>query len=193
MKQLLPRLALGIGSLLVACPVTLAGDDKKKGDGPPPPQRGPEHKLLERLAGVYDAKVKVVFRPKEITESTAVMTRTMVLDGIYLQERFKGEFFQRPFRGLGMIGYDIHKKKYVTAWFDNFTTSMTLLEGTWDADKKTLTSVGEDTDPGTGKKMKARDVLTIISDDEQFFEMYRHAEGAPREFKVMEVRYQRRK
>ncbi|MSQ93356.1 MAG: DUF1579 domain-containing protein [Gemmataceae bacterium] len=42
-------------------------------------------------------------------------------------------------------------------------------------------------------KMKARDVLKIVSANEQTFEMFRQPEGAPDEFKVMEINYLRKK
>ena len=41
--------------------------------------------------------------------------------------------------------------------------------------------------------MKARDVLKIVSANEQTFEMFRQPEGAPDEFKVMEINYLRKK
>jgi hypothetical protein len=72
------------------------------------------------------------------------------------------------------------------------STSTSVTYGTYDAQTKTFTSVGEDFDR-TGKKMKSRDVLKIVSDTEQLFEMYRQPEGAPAGFKVMEITYKRKK
>ncbi len=169
------------------------GDNKKEGGGPPKVERGPEHKVLESLVGTYEAKVKFYLDPKKPTESKGLMTRTMILGGNYLQESYKGEFFGSSFSGLGIVAYDGHQKKYVTTWFDSMSTSVMLLHGTYDAQKRTLTMTGEDFDPASKKKMKARDVLKIISADEQFFEMFRQPEGVPEEFKVMEITYTRKK
>ncbi len=170
----------------------LPGETKKKNIGPPPVERGPEHKVLESLVGVFDAKDKVFLNPKKPNESTGVMTRTMVLDGNFLQESYKGEFFGKPFTGVGLIGWDVGRKQYTSAWCDSTSTTMTVLYGTWDADKKTMTMVGEDFDPGSKKKMKARDLLKIVSADEQFFVMHRQPEGEDAEIKIMEITYRRK-
>src|SRR6185295_5865294 len=107
------------------------------------------------------------------TETTGTMTRIMILDGNFMQESFSGEFFGSQFKGMSLVGYDYNKKKFTTTWCDTMSTSMSLMQGTYDPAKKTLTSVGEDFDPNTKKMMRARDVLRIVSADEQSFEMFR--------------------
>jgi hypothetical protein len=171
-----------------------AGADKKKDLGTfPPVERGPEHKVLESLVGTWDAKVKLYLDPKKPMESAGVMTRSMILGGNFLQESFKGEFIGKNFAGLGIIGFDANKKKFVTNWCDSMSTSMTTTHGTYDPIKKTLTSLGEEFDGNTKKQIKVRDVLRIINADEHILEMYRQPDGVPEEFKVMEVAYKRRK
>ncbi len=120
------------------------------------------------------------------------MTRQMILGGNFLQESYRGEFFGQTFTGLGVTGFDATKKKFVSNWCDSMSTSMTNMQGAYDPAKKTLITHGDDLTPG-GKKMKARDVLRIISADEQVLEMYRQPEGVPAEYKIMEVTYKRSK
>ena len=67
-----------------------------------------------------------------------------------------------------------------------------LTLGVFDSRKKTLTSTGEEFEPNTKKTMKVRDVLRIISPDEQILEMYRRPAGEKQDYKIMEVRYTRR-
>ena len=184
-------IAVAILASLLAAP--LGAGDKKKDPVYPEVKLGPEHKVLGTLAGVFDAKVKMYLDPtKPAHESTGVMTRKLILGGNYLQESFEGKFFGKPFAGIGIVGFDGIKKKYVTTWCDSMSTSITLFHGTYDPDKKTLTNLGEDYGMD-GKKMKARDVLKIISADVQVFDMYRQPEGAPAEVKVMEITYKRAK
>jgi hypothetical protein len=121
------------------------------------------------------------------------MTRTMILGGNFLQESFQGEFAGKNFAGLGIIGYDYNKDKFTTTWHDTMNTSMTLTHGSFDSRKKTLTSTGEDFEPNTKKLMKVRDVLRIISADEQILEMYRRPAGEKEDYKIMEVHFTRRK
>jgi hypothetical protein len=186
MKRVLAVALFGVMVFAAAAP-SGAGDKKKEG-----PPRGPEHKFLESLAGKFDAKVKVYFPdPAKPTESTGTLNRKMILDGNVLQESFKGEFDGKTFTGLGMIGYDPHKKHFITTWADSMSTTISIMHGTWDAEKKTFTSVGEEFDPKSKKMMKMRDVLKILNEDEQAFEMFRQPEGETKEFKVLEIAYKR--
>ena len=172
-------------ALLIACAIPLisnAGDKKMP---------GPEHKVLEKMVGTWDAKVKFYLEPNKPMESKGVMTRTMILEGNYLQESFKGEFIGKPFAGLGLIGFNAVTKKYETVWCDSMAKAMSHMQGTYDKEKKTFTSIGEDYDPNTKKKMKARDVLKFVSADEQYFEMFRQPEGEEKEYRVMEITYTR--
>ena len=191
MKRVLPLCVIVLLGATIAVP---AGDKKKDEGGPPKIVLGPEHKLLESLTGTFVAEVKVFFPdPTKPTTSKGVMARKMILGGNFLQESFSGEFFGSKFTGLGIVGFDQVKKKYTTTWCDSMTTSTMLMEGTYDVEKKTLTSVGNDYEPSSKKKMKARDVLKIVTADLQTFEMFRLPEGETQEFKIMEISYTRKK
>jgi hypothetical protein len=155
---------------------------------------GREHKLLASLAGVYEAKVKAYFDPsKAPEETTGTMERKMIMGGRFLQEKFEGKAMGQPFHGMGIMGYDKLKKKYTAVWIDTMTTSIMHSLGTYDADKKTFTYFSDEIDPYTGKKMKTRDVLKIVSAKEELQEMYSQpSEGGGAEVKVLEIRYTRK-
>ncbi len=183
---------VGVGLLAVASgPILGAGDKKDKGPPEPPPP-GPEHKLLKDLAGTFDARVTVILAPAKNLESKGVMKRQMVLDGRFLHEEYEGSFADRPFKGIGLSGYDTIKKKYVSVWADSMTNSIMTSEGTYDEKTKSFHYSGEDVDASTGKKLKVRDVLKIAGPDEQTLEMFRQAPGGA-EFKMMEIHYVRKK
>lgn len=186
-------LALVAAVAVFLAPLSLPAQDKK--EQPDPNAPGPEHKVLERLTGTYAAKVKAYFEPgKPPEESTGLMKRRMLMDGRYLQEEYEGKIGPESFSGMGLVGFDKIKKKYVVTWIDSMSTGFMSSEGTYDAAKKTLTYISEDIDPNTGKKMKGRDVLRMDSDDQQTFEMYRQTmDDATKEFKVLEIIYTRKK
>jgi hypothetical protein len=183
-------LLLGIG-LLALTSVSQLGAGDKKDKGPPPPPPGPEHKLLKDLAGTFETAVTFFADGKKI-ESKGVMKRQMILDGRILHEDYEGTVGGQPFKGLGMTGYDPHKKKYTSVWADSMTNSIMTSEGTYDEKAKTYHYSGEDVDPYTGKKLKVRDELKVVSPDEQLLEMYRQPAGG-KEFKMLEIRYVRKK
>ena len=182
---------LGLGVALGA--TQLPAQDKKEQVDPSAP--GPEHKLLDELTGVYSAKVRAWIEPgKDPEKSDGTMKRKMLMGGRYLQEDYEGKIGPESFTGMGIIGYDKLRKKFVLTWIDSMSTGFMTSEGDYDAAKKTFTYLSEDVDPATGKKMKGRDILRIDSADQQTFEMNRQPleEGA-KEFKVLEIIYTRKK
>jgi hypothetical protein len=158
------------------------------------PKQGAEHKALEALVGTWTAKVKFFQDPGlPAMEMEGTMTRKMIMGGFFLQEDFEGKFLGADFKGLGITGYDVAKKKYVGTWIDSMTTTIMALEGTFDDKTKTFNmTTSEEVDPATGKKMKGRDTLRIMGPDHQVQEMFRTPEGG-KEQKAMEIHYHRAK
>lgn len=173
-----------------------AADDHKKlmqeyyeKFGPP----GPEHKQLEPLVGVWQAKCKMWFDPAgEPQVSDGTLTRKSIMGGRFLQEEYDGKFMDKPFQGCGTMGYDRGKKKWVSTWLDSASTAIHQGYGTYDDSAKTWTFKQEDDCPITGKRVRLRDTLTIVGPDEQRMEMYRQM-GDEKEAKVMEITLTRKK
>jgi hypothetical protein len=191
MKSRIFCIALAALALLLAGQVSSPAGEKK--DEFPAPKPGPEHKMLAKFAGKWNASVKSWFGTAEPSQSKGMLTRSMIMNGLYMQESFKGDFMGMPFQGKGFMGYDTNKKKYVMAWIDNFGTGIMLNYGAFNSDAKALTFAGEEDNPMMGGKMKTRDVLKLVSDDEQLFEMFRTPLTTGKEFKVMEITYTRAK
>ena len=150
------------------------------------PKPGPEHKLLAKIVGKWDCKVKAWMGPGEPTESTATVTRVSLMGGLYVKEDAVGAFGPAKFTGMGIFGYDVNKKKFVMAWIDNFGTGISNTTGDYNDAAKTLTFTGEEDNPMMGGKMKVRDVFIMKSDDLHVMEMYRTPEKG-KEFKIMEI------
>ena len=196
---------LGIGIVVLLWLVSgrsVDAGDKKKGEKLTPEQimklvekvgkPGPDHKLLEPLAGTFTCNVKVYTVPgKAPMESKATATRKWILGGRFLSERYEGEAFGKPFTGLGWIGFDNVKKKFTVAWVDSMSTSVMTSLGTYNAKTKTFTYSGEENSPFYGGKVKIRDVVRIVDNDTQVLEMYRQPVGSP-EFKTLEITCKRK-
>jgi hypothetical protein len=154
---------------------------------------GPHHKTLSVLVGTWNAKVKFWMDPsKDPVESDGVCVRKWILGGRFLHEEYKGQAFNAPFTGIGLLGYDNAKKKYTSMWVDSMSTSIMTSVGTYDAGKKTFTFTSEGIDPYTGMKMKSRDVTRVVSDDKIVIEMYKQ-DPKGKELKVLEIVYTRKK
>jgi hypothetical protein len=70
-----------------------------------------------------------------------------------------------------MDSYDPGRKKFVSVWVDNMSTSPMVMEGTYDPAKKALTMTGEG--PGAdGKPTRYRSVTETPDENTQVFHMY---------------------
>jgi hypothetical protein len=148
------------------CAVALSGLITSAASTQEPPKPGPEHEVLKKQVGTWDATMKM-----EGMESKGVATYKMDLGGLWLASTFEGEFGGMKFSGRGMDSYDAAKKKYVGVWVDSMSTSPMVMEGTYDKEKKTLTMTGEG--PGMeGKPTKYKAVSTMPDDDTINFGMY---------------------
>jgi hypothetical protein len=137
------------------------------------PKPGPEHDVLKKLAGTWDATMKFAGG-----ESKGVMTYKMDLGGLWLVSAFEGEFGGQKFSGKGFDSYDPAKKKYVGVWVDSMVTSPLLMEGTFDAAKKVMTMAGDGPGPD-GKPVKFKAVTTFKDEDNVTFDMYMGDEKTP--------------
>lgn len=102
------------------------------------PKPGPEHELLKKHVGTWDLTMKFGGM-----ESKGTVTYKMDLGGLWLTSHLESELAGTKFQGHGMDTYDPAKKKYVGVWIDSMSTSPMVMEGTFDAAKKTLTMVGD--------------------------------------------------
>jgi len=154
--------------------------------GQPTATPGPEHAVLKRLEGTWNATVKM-----GDSETPGTATYKLECSGLWLVSDFRSEFGGQPFQGRGLDSYDPAKKKYVSVWVDSMTTRPLLLEGEFDKAKKTLTMTGEG--PGMdGKPAKYRNTTHIPDDDHLTFTMFlTGADG--KETKVMTIEYVKKK
>lgn len=194
MRRLL--LLSALSGILCLFATNVPAQEKKDKDDPfaKMPKPGAEHKLLESLTGTWDCKVKFWMGPGEPELSTGTVVREMILDGRYLHEKIIGKPAGREYHARGVIGYNVNKKKYLTAFVDNFGTGIETTTGTYDAATKTFTYLGKSDHGEMGGKVKTRDTLKIVSDSEQVMEMYRTPDKkGGTEMKVMEITLTKKK
>jgi hypothetical protein len=154
---------------------------------------GPQHEVLKKMAGEWNAKVKFQADPSQPwQESASTSTITMLMDGRYCQEVVSGQMMGGPFSGVGITGYDNVIGKYVGTWIDNMGTGIETMQGTADASGKVITWSATMSDPVTGKPSKNRMVTTIADDDHHTVDMYTVPPGAKKEMKTMTIEYTRK-
>ena len=150
---------------------------------------GPEHARFKEAVGTWTTETRMWMGPGEPSVSTGTSEMQVVFDGRYLKERYRCMLEDKPFEGIGLLGYDNHKKKYVHVWFDSHSTGFMVTEGTYDEATKTTTMLGEYDDPFFGPT-KMKSLVRELSKDRQVLEMYRIG-PAGQEQKNMEITYTR--
>ena len=201
-RQVSTRILTLAGMLaLLAATVTAADPqaDKKKADLDPgiaayikAATPSPQHKLLEPLVGSWAIKVKSWMDPTQPpTESTGHGERKWILGGRFLTDEFHGQFFDQPFTGLGWTGYDNIQKKFVNSWIDTMSTGIIASQGTCDSTGKVFTYTSEEIDPSSGQKVKGREIVRILDDNQHTATFFKTGPDG-KEIKVMEITFTRK-
>lgn len=147
---------------------------------------GPEHAVLKKLVGTWDAEVEF-----QGSKSKGSMVFKEGPGGLWFINDFKGEMGGMKFEGHGVNGYDPQKKKYVGVWTDSMTPSVVPIEGTYDPATKTMTETMTVVGP-TGQAEKMENVTVFKSDDEHVWTMHGVGPNGAKQ-KMMSITYTRRK
>jgi hypothetical protein len=153
---------------------------------------GEHHKHLQGLIGSWDAKTR--WRPAPgapVQESTGEAKHSWVLGGRFVHLTYESKFMEQPFSGIGYIGYDNYKQKYVSVWMDSMGTLMETAQGTSDAAGKVITLRGEYDDPVSGKTKTPKSIYRFTSPNQYVLEMYDTGPDG-KEFKALEVVHARK-
>jgi hypothetical protein len=152
---------------------------------------GPEHKVLDRMAGAWDTVTRYWPAPSaEAVEAKGTSRRKWILDGRFLMEELDGGNLVLPFSGVGLYGYDAFEQKHTSAWVDTMNTSILANLGIYDRTNDVVNFTGQYKDPWTGTRKKERGVTRFLSRDKHTLEIF-VAEPDGKEFKMLEITYTR--
>jgi len=152
---------------------------------------GEVHQMMGKSTGTWTGAITMWMQPgAQPTNMTGEATNEMILGGRYLQSKNTGNMMGMPFEGIGTTGYDNAKKIFMTTWIDNAGTGIMYLEGTWDAQNKTINFSGKMVDPMSGKDIPVRETLKFVDDNTHVLEMFLTDKG--KEYKSMEIKYTRK-
>ena len=188
-------------ALLIAGPSTLRAADADKPAAPDAEAMkakfaayatpGAAHRVLDALAGSWDASVRMWQDPSTPPEeSTGSSESRWIMGGRFLEQRFNGQFMGEPFEGIGLLGYDNIKQQYQSVWIDSMGTGMMTGTASYDPSTKTLTETGSHSCPITGGDRQFRSVTKFVDADTIQSEFYGPGPDG-KEFKGMEITYKR--
>jgi hypothetical protein len=156
------------------------------------PEAPKEMDVLKNDVGQWNCEIKMWMDPSGEPMVSKGTERNRMLGDMWLISEFKGDFGGMAFEGLGQYGYDTDKKKYVGSWVDSMSPYPSHMEGTWDAETKTMTHMGTGKSPD-GTEMKSKSVV-VYKDGGRVFTMYNQGPGGENDWqKVMEITYTKAK
>ncbi len=150
-----------------------------------------EHKAIYPLVGKWKADSKWWMAPdSDATLSEGVAQRSLVLNGLFIQEEYTDNNPKHPFKGIGMIGFDTVTDLYNYTWFDSMAPSTWLSKGIMDEGGKVIRFSGSGSCPVTGAELATRSELELVDVDTNIFRMYVPGPGG-KEFQNVEITYHR--
>ena len=186
----LTALALAAGLLAsVSAPLETAAEPAAvQESGPFEP--GPEHALLQRLAGIWNAVL--VLRDPSGAEQKTQGTLTTVRDtDFHTSDRFQGTLMGMSMIGHGISGYCPIKKQHYRFWTDSMTPVPLVLWGDYDAAKHELVMSGECFGM-SGKLEPCRTVTRFLDDDHVTWTLWGQGPGGE-ELQILRIEYTRKK
>ncbi|WP_163228744.1 DUF1579 family protein [Caulobacter rhizosphaerae] len=150
-----------------------------------------EHAALARFAGHWTVKQSYWTSPdKPPVVDQGEADLAMVLDGRHLRQDLRIAGKDKPFHGLGYIGYDTAAKTFFSTWMDVNFTGLIVARGAYNAAAGRYTFVGETPDfDHPGQSIPLREVLTR-QDDDHFTYAYYETRGG-RESQAVRLEYTR--
>lgn len=140
--------------------------------------------VLKGTVGQWKADIKMWAEGPDRPPMTSTGTETNEMLGEnWLVSKFESEFGGQPFSGMGILGYDLEKKKYVNHWIDTMAPVMSHFEGSFDAATKTMTMTGKE------QGAEAKNTTVMKDSKTRIFTMYQKPEGASDFLKLMEITY----
>ncbi len=119
------------------------------------------------------------------------MRSKVMLEGRFLHMEYEGKAHGQPYRGAGTMGYNNVDKRFESTWSDSMSTATSFMTGQADASGKVITLTGEQTNPATGKKESAKEVITIVDSGHYTMDFFMSVEG--KDVKVMTIAFERGK
>lgn len=160
-------------------------------------QPGPEHQLLNDMAGKWNMELTMWPQPgAEPLKSNLTGEFNLILGGRFLQSTSRGKIFGMDSETMQIMGFDRRSKKYTLVAFDTQGTYSVSAAGTMDPKTSTLTMYGEDVDPVMNMVQKYDFVIKVIDKDTHSWSIiFKNPEitGGAAEFKMIEILCRRAK
>ncbi len=153
---------------------------------------GPHHARLADFAGSWNIHARFWQQPGAAPhESDGTAELRLILGGRFLEQRQEGSHLGKPTSGIGYVGFDNAKGRYVSLWLDDLNTTILQTEGPPTLSGKAIRTRGMINDVATGKSLRIEEVLTPVGPDRFTYEAWISPANG-KLARVMEIIYSRR-
>lgn len=154
---------------------------------------GRHHARLGAFAGSWDIHTRFWQQPGSAPhESDGTAEVRLILGGRFLEQRQEGSHLGKSTSGIGYVGFDNAKGRYVSLWLDDLNTAVLRTEGPPDPSGKVIRTRGTIDAAAKGKPLRIEEVMTVVGPDRFTYEAW----VGPSDGKlarVMEIVYSRRR
>lgn len=150
------------------------------------------HQVFDLFVGNWNYIGKFKMSPDSpVQEMIGTSKMDLIYGGRFLQQTAQGPWMGMEFNGTGITGYDNVRKEYISIWFDNMSTGIMMMRGSYNDENKTINLAGEYSCPMKEKSdCKGRVEWTITSDDQHQYRSFNYDENG-NEYLAMEITYSR--
>ncbi len=154
---------------------------------------GRHHARLADFVGTWDIHARFWRRPETAPlESIGTAELCLILGGRFLEQRQEGSHLGKPTSGIGYVGFDSAKRRYVSLWLDDLSTAIMRTEGPPDPSGKTIRTRGTIDDTAAGEPQSIEEVMTLVGPDRFTYEAWIGPSGG-KLARIMEIVYSRRR
>ncbi len=152
---------------------------------------GPMHNFLTQWSGPWREEMKIWSTPNSQPMVTMMNREGRIIsEGRFLTSNIIGQMGNHPYEAYSILGFDNTKMKFTKVWHDNMSTSILVLEGTYDKEKEIIEFEGTTIDPISRQPVKVRQIMRLTDPNNQLLEVYMEEKDG-KEVKTMEIRSMR--
>ena len=161
--------AAAAGLAVLLTPRVISQDEAAREQAHQLAEPGPEHWLLEKLAGEWEGETDIYRGPGiELANVASVSSNEMIAGKRFLLCKTRIGPKDEVER-VTVFGFDRRRGRYTAVQFESFGTHYVSADGTWDPERKEIVLSGEDEDPQLGSLATFQFVLQIEEDDKYAF------------------------
>jgi hypothetical protein len=136
----------------------------------PAPTR--EHERLKEYVGRWRVECTYFQNPNHPPIEVSATETVEMLGEFWALSRFVAEMDGFTLEGTSTLGFDPHRKKWVSTWIDNSSPALFQFEGEIGGSPNTRELTGSGPSPFSGEEARFRSVETVLDSGERRFEMY---------------------